>query len=139
MTDPHDSILFYLATGKYKPGDKERRHTKGCNCKRSGCLKNYCECYEARILCSGVCRCVGCHNIEENMDAESLLTIKQDFKVRTTSCSFFRPLFVPFFLSLQSIETIQFLQFECLVPFLNSESSLRKIIAISVSSSEIKV
>lgn len=23
-----------------------RKHTKGCNCKRSGCLKNYCECYE---------------------------------------------------------------------------------------------
>lgn len=25
-----------------------RKHTKGCNCKRSGCLKNYCECYEVR-------------------------------------------------------------------------------------------
>lgn len=27
-------------------GDDTRRHNKGCNCKRSGCLKNYCECYE---------------------------------------------------------------------------------------------
>ncbi|XP_024937498.1 protein lin-54 homolog isoform X2 [Cephus cinctus] len=27
-------------------GDDIRRHNKGCNCKRSGCLKNYCECYE---------------------------------------------------------------------------------------------
>ncbi|GBP68549.1 Protein lin-54 [Eumeta japonica] len=27
--------------------DTVRRHNKGCNCKRSGCLKNYCECYEA--------------------------------------------------------------------------------------------
>ncbi|XP_022655634.1 protein lin-54 homolog isoform X2 [Varroa jacobsoni] len=71
---------FHPKIGKYKPGDKERRHTKGCNCKRSGCLKNYCECYEARILCSAVCRCVGCHNIEANMDAETLLTIKQDLK-----------------------------------------------------------
>ena len=26
-----------------------RKHTKGCNCKRSGCLKNYCECYEVRF------------------------------------------------------------------------------------------
>jgi len=79
---------FHPKIGKYKPGDKERRHTKGCNCKRSGCLKNYCECYEARILCSGVCRCVGCHNIEENMDAESLLTIKQDFKYRAPKSKF---------------------------------------------------
>ena len=27
-------------------GEDIRRHNKGCNCKRSGCLKNYCECYE---------------------------------------------------------------------------------------------
>lgn len=29
-------------------GDDIRRHNKGCNCKRSGCLKNYCECYEVK-------------------------------------------------------------------------------------------
>lgn len=39
--------------------DTLRRHTKGCNCKRSGCLKNYCECYEAKIVCSGNCKCIG--------------------------------------------------------------------------------
>ena len=27
-------------------GAEPRRHNKGCHCKRSGCLKNYCECYE---------------------------------------------------------------------------------------------
>jgi len=27
-------------------GGNVRQHCKGCNCKRSGCLKNYCECYE---------------------------------------------------------------------------------------------
>lgn len=39
--------------------DTLRRHTKGCNCKRSGCLKNYCECYEAKIVCSANCKCIG--------------------------------------------------------------------------------
>lgn len=41
-----------------------RKHTKGCNCKRSGCLKNYCECYEAKIGCSSNCKCIGCRNME---------------------------------------------------------------------------
>merc|ERR1711953_1173 len=44
--------------------DGERKHNKGCNCKRSGCLKNYCECYEAKIACTKNCRCIGCKNIE---------------------------------------------------------------------------
>lgn len=33
--------------GKGRLGVSKLRHSKGCSCKRSGCLKNYCECYEA--------------------------------------------------------------------------------------------
>lgn len=36
-----------IGKSKDTSGDSAiRKHTKGCNCKRSGCLKNYCECYE---------------------------------------------------------------------------------------------
>lgn len=62
---------FRPKIGKGIIGDG-RRHTKGCNCKRSGCLKNYCECYEAKIACSGNCKCVGCRNIEDDIDRRSL-------------------------------------------------------------------
>ncbi|KAI4500354.1 hypothetical protein M0802_004771 [Mischocyttarus mexicanus] len=65
-------------------GDDIRRHNKGCNCKRSGCLKNYCECYEAKIPCSGNCKCIGCRNIEEpTLEKKSLKDLADAAEVRT--------------------------------------------------------
>ncbi|XP_071453425.1 protein lin-54 homolog [Hetaerina americana] len=73
---------FRPKIGKGHVGD-ERRHNKGCNCKRSGCLKNYCECYEAKIPCSGMCKCVGCRNIEESpSEKKSLRDLADAAEVR---------------------------------------------------------
>lgn len=39
------------------------RHKRGCNCKKSMCLKKYCECYQSNVGCSTGCRCEGCKNV----------------------------------------------------------------------------
>ncbi|XP_028274335.1 protein lin-54 homolog [Parambassis ranga] len=73
---------FKPKIGKGKEGESERRHSKGCNCKRSGCLKNYCECYEAKIMCSNICKCVGCKNFEESPERKTLMHLADAAEVR---------------------------------------------------------
>lgn len=35
---------------------------KGCNCKKTGCKKKYCECYSQGVACNQHCKCSNCEN-----------------------------------------------------------------------------
>ena len=59
-----------------------------CNCKKSRCLKLYCECFSAQIFCEG-CNCADCYNTEghyeirEKAMKELLHKNKTAFDVKT--------------------------------------------------------
>jgi len=57
------------------------KHNKGCNCRKSNCLKKYCECFQAGVKCTDLCKCEDCRN--SDFINKSLLFFrkpKDDFK-----------------------------------------------------------
>ena len=54
-----------------------------CRCMKSRCLKLYCDCFQAGVLCNTHCKCVRCLNTEaENKKGGRLKQAKRDYILR---------------------------------------------------------
>lgn len=72
-----DSLFFGAKTPKEirfidKPEPKKKER-EACNCKKSKCLRLYCECFAKGLVCGVDCACDGCHNTEDSQELRELV------------------------------------------------------------------
>jgi len=61
-TDRRQASISMVLSKNPSAFDKEKKVLDGCHCKKSACLRKYCECFAAETFCGSQCKCVDCCN-----------------------------------------------------------------------------
>ena len=63
LRDSAINIIKKKDPDTFGPKIKNDKYKNGCNCRKTQCMKKYCECFGNAILCSEICHCINCKNI----------------------------------------------------------------------------
>lgn len=75
------SIMQRVREEEDEDAASNRRKKGGCTCKKTNCIKMYCECFSVGKMCTPECACFGCYN---HADHEPVLAkAKQQLKSRS--------------------------------------------------------
>lgn len=64
----------YSSSNKHPIGEEKKSKKDiiiSCTCTKSGCNKNYCECYKNKVKCNSLCRCRNCENCENGKNSKN--------------------------------------------------------------------
>ena len=64
--------LAFKSKYKSMAAEDKKLHSRGCKCSKTGCQKNYCECFKKGLGCSALCRCDGCNNEKIELKEEEV-------------------------------------------------------------------
>ena len=54
-----------------------------CQCKRSECIKRYCECFSLNGFCNKNCKCINCKNVRNNSERrDAIESVKKRGRIR---------------------------------------------------------
>lgn len=91
MNTPAHEVLVKEARRTAKERDKNAfqpkfdpespsSHARGCRCRNVGCLKKYCECFNAGIRCGANCGCQDCKNSDGHPELLRVLGVEPSAK-----------------------------------------------------------
>jgi len=70
----HNQKPEHCSSNKHKieEDNKDKKtFSIACTCTKSGCNKNYCECFKNKVKCNSLCRCRNCENCENSKNEKS--------------------------------------------------------------------
>lgn len=97
--------VVFIPESKRPPAPLKGEPLNRCNCKKSKCLKLYCECFSRGTMCGPECKCLDCHNqqgekefrelvVQETLQKNSLAFrpkfkqhAQEDVKIHTRGCT----------------------------------------------------